>query len=1084
MEKRAIDELIDLYFDDDSKYESLRFFIKETCNSVSDLETFDYQNLFFLPNFDDSLITEVQHRIAELLSFIHKEESASNSSEEIEIEPTIEHIELQQPEIVEELPPNDYEKKLVSVSLDAVFGRLKKGNLFIKNRVLEGKHNYNDLDFSDFLEENNKSLVQQSLDELYLMGKFVVKTVEEKESIFIPLSYFIKQGLIRDIPSINPEISLFDYLYLEQYSQIGDLLYSEKLLQCPDFSLGNLWDQLLCCFSSRVTTANCKTILECTFNEGKLVDDVARHLVNNGIITVEDYLTRSTEETKYRAGASKTLIAKLDATIERYLNRDNEQTKEHITLNVNSKYLNMSVNDFLFKATDRQFFIEKGINKISDFLNKNDGIVFFRLREYIKILESDPVDYYYSSFISLKPKEKDIISQRGKGKTLDAIAANHINDETGKPVTRERIRQIESTAIEKLFDSAWLLTSSLLCLNDGIVEKPQLFDLFLDEDATYSLLVCLKEMKDLGKPFKFCNKFISYKYAIDDYKNVANYIRNDIIGEYCHLNEKRDEIEDYFSIKNLACINADDFASWLIQNHNYHCFGDDFLVKSTQYRYLCHDVVLRFFDYDISLDISDSNPDMDRMRTLVEQEYGVTLPDNRSLYNRLTGTTDLFCLNARGRYLPVERVSVDEEAISAILDYVEKSGEPTLYYREIYENLKGYLLIHSSITNPSALHGVLLMYCPDSYTYGRDKLTKLGQKKKGIDERVIDFIHKNNDQVPFEVVRNQFSEFPHWVLEQVIGRQDSIVLSTDNTVFFFDSSVINTNDLKKITDSILSIVQSSGGFIIGQRLFPLLMEKEPGIMNHYSISDWCLLVPIVKQDMNDLGVFTRRNFFYLSEKYGKSPSVYDLFFAYYNDKETISVQDIMDFSSLLCIGTAASYQLKSNIQTELAKRYYRVDEKRFIKNSLLETITALNTQAFIPSINIAIEKELNTYSFVGLYSITDYSKFPPLNNEYRWNAFLLETILNRLDGPYIVIYPFRRDGNYSTGVVTQRDKYTSFLNLAEFIISQSSIRSFADCDDLNGFLSDNGLRYGLTENEIAESKTLVLEKNGSITVNF
>lgn len=1084
MEKRAIDELINLYFNDDSKYESLRFFIKETCNSVSDLETFDYQNLFFLPNFDDSLITEVQHRITKLLSFIHKEELASSSSDEIEIEPTIEQIELQRPEIVEDLPPNNYEKKLVSVSLNAVFGRLKKGNLFIKKRVLEGKHNYNDLDFSDFQEENNKSLVQQSLDELYLVGKFVVKTVEEKESILIPLSYFIKQGLIRDIPSINPETSLFDYLYLEQYSQIGDSLYSEKLLQCPDYSLGNLWDQLLCCFSSRVTAANCKTILECTFNEGKLVDDVARHLVNNGIITVEDYLKSSKEETKSRAGASKTLIAKLDAAIERYLSQDNEQTKEHISLNVNSKYLNLSINDFLFKATDRQFFIEKGINKVSDFLNRNEGIVFFRLREYIKILESDPKDYYYSSFISLKSKEKNIISQRGKGKTLDAIAANHISDETGKPVTRERIRQIEATAIEKLFDSAWLLTSSLLCLNDGIVEKPQLFDLFLDENATYSLLVCLKEMKDLGKPFKFCNKFISYKYAIDDYKDAANYIRTDIIGEYCHLNEKRDEIEDYFSIKNLACINADDFASWLIQNHNYHCFGDDFLVKSTQYRYLCHDVVLRFFDYDIPLDISDNNPDMDRMRTLVEQEYGVTLPDNRSLYNRLTGTTDLFCLNARGRYLPVERVSVDEEAISAILDYVEKSNEPTLYYREIYENLKGLLLIHSSITNPSALHGVLLMYCPDAYTYGRDKLTKLGQKKQGIDERVIDFIHKNNDQVPFEVVRNKFSEFPHWVLEQVIGRQDSIVLSTDKTVFFFDSSLIKTNDMKDITDSILSIVQSSGGFIIGQCLFHLLIEKKPDIMNRYSISDWRHLVPIVKQNMYDLGVFTRRNYFYLSKKYGKSPSVYDLFFTYYDDKETISVKDIMDFSSLLCIGTAASYQFKANIQIEVAKRYCRIDEKRFINNTLLGTITELNTQAFISSINTAIEKELNTYGFVGLYSITDYSMFPPINYEYRWNAFLLESILNKLNGAYMVIYPFHRDGYYSTGVVTLKGKYTSFLNLAEYIISQSSIHSFADCDDLNGFLSDNGLRYGLSENEIAESKVLEIEKNGTITVNF
>ena len=1083
MEKRAFDQLIELYFDD-SKFESLRFFIKETCSSLSDLETFDYQNLFFLPNFDDSLIPEVQSRIVDLLSNIYNEEaSATNSS--IELEPTIEQIDLQQPDTIDEPPSDDYEKEKepVSFSLDAVFGKFKKGNLFIRKRVLDGKTNYNDLDYSDYLEENNKSLVQQSLDELYLLGKFVVKTIEEKESIQIPLSYFIEQGYIRDVPSINPDISLFDYLYLEQYSQIGDLLCSEQILDCPDYSLGDLWDQLLCCFSGRATALNCKTIIECTFDEGKLVVNAARCLANNGIITLEDYLKFSSEETRSKAAASKTIITKLDEAIERYLTQGNAQNKECFVLNINSKYLGLGVDNFLFQTADSQFFTEKGIKKISDFLNRNEGIVFFRLREYTKLLESDPADYYYSSFTTLKPKEREIISQRGRGKTLDAIAVNHINDETGKPLTRERIRQIEAKVVGKLFDSAWLLTSSLLCLNDGIVEKPQLFDLFSDEDATYSLLVCLKELKDLGKSFKFCNKFISYKYAIDEYQNVANYIRTDIIGEYCHLNEKRDEIEDYFGIKNLACINADDFASWLIQNHNYHCFGNDFLVKSTQYRYLCHDIVLRFFDYDIPLDISDNNPAMDRMRTLVEQEYGATLPDNRSLYNRLTGTTDLFCLNARGRYLPVERVSVDEEAISAILDYVEKSSEPTLYYREIYENLKGHLLIHSSITNPSALHGVLLLYCPDSYTYGRDKLTKHGQKQQGIDDRVIEYIHKNNDQVPFEAVRNKFSEFPHWILEQVIGRQDSIVLSDDKTVFFFDPSEIKPDDIKEITDSILSIVQSSGGFIIGQRLFHLLMEKNPDVLNRYSIGDWRHLVPIVKQDMYDLGVFTRRNYFYLSEKFGRSPSVYDLFFAYNNEKETISIKDIMDFSSLLCIGTTASYQLKANIQSELAKRYCRIDEKRFIKNSLLGTISELNPQEFISSINTAIENELNTFGFVGLYSITDYSMFPPINYEYRWNAFLLESILNKLNADYMVIYPFHRDGNYTTGVVALKGRYSSFLNLAEHLISQSSIHSFADCDDLNGFLSDKGLRYGLSENEITESKLLELDKNGSITVN-
>ena len=141
MEKRAFDKLIDVYFDD-SRFESLRFFVKETCNSLSDLEIFDYQNLFFLPNFDDSLIPEVQSRISELLSTIHKEEkAATNSFKEIEIKPTIEQIDLQQQKTIEEQPSDDYkkEKEPVSVSLDAVFGRLKKGSVFIRKRVLEGK---------------------------------------------------------------------------------------------------------------------------------------------------------------------------------------------------------------------------------------------------------------------------------------------------------------------------------------------------------------------------------------------------------------------------------------------------------------------------------------------------------------------------------------------------------------------------------------------------------------------------------------------------------------------------------------------------------------------------------------------------------------------------------------------------------------------------------------------------------------------------------------------------------------------------------------------------------------------------------
>ena len=195
-------------------------------------------------------------------------------------------------------------------------------------------------------------------------------------------------------------------------------------------------------------------------------------------------------------------------------------------------------------------------------------------------------------------------------------------------------------------------------------------------------------------------------------------IVSDIVGDGISLFDEIEKIESALDSSGYGFINADDFLNIVIE-FNY-CFYGDYIVKNKKsYAFLCAQLVEECFPDGIKYE----DEDMNRLRTLAKERFGdLDLPDNdRSLWTRLC--THLV-QRGRATYISPKKVFVEKDLMAELKAYVDSSPLNEIFFKEIYAEFEGVLMMTTNIDNASFLHGVFAYYYPHEYIYSRDSLSK------------------------------------------------------------------------------------------------------------------------------------------------------------------------------------------------------------------------------------------------------------------------------------------------------------------------------------------------------------------------
>ena len=75
-------------------------------------------------------------------------------------------------------------------------------------------------------------------------------------------------------------------------------------------------------------------------------------------------------------------------------------------------------------------------------------------------------------------------------------------------------------------------------------------------------------------------------------------------------------------------------------------------------------------------------------------------------------------------FTAVENINIEIETIEKLKNLLMKEKKVLYFYIELFTQFKELLNRTSNINNYHFLHGVLLYYYPEEYTYARDYLTK------------------------------------------------------------------------------------------------------------------------------------------------------------------------------------------------------------------------------------------------------------------------------------------------------------------------------------------------------------------------
>lgn len=652
---------------------------------------------------------------------------------------------------------------------------------------------------------------------------------------------------------------------------------------------------------------------------------------------------------------------------------------------------------------------------------------------------SIPVTQHFTDAIEdLKNSAKISMSRRCGGATLEEIGKE-------LQITRERVRQILAKTCRKLAGTAELIAGILFSSDKAAFSFSDLINLFRSEETAMYCKLVLQE-SEYVRYLKFSDSFIKTSVCGADIEGRLKEYTDEIIGEGINFYDNLELIESELKKHNLDYFDAADIMNFLV--HNRYRFYGDYVTKGSQpYAVVCYDAVRKFFRFDIKLDSNEDNQDMLTLRQIIAKHYqGVPLPtNNRALTAGMTRDSSKLILSGRGRYCPIEKVIYSVSLFEEVHNFITNSPQASFYYSELFSHFKGRFLAETNIDNPNFFHGMLKCLYPDEFEYEKDLMSKVGGLRQNIDNRLSQLLLENGRSMTKAEIKQSIPGINDFVIAFSVMRLSEVIQWDYNEFNHINNINITPEERIMLLDAIKAQTELHDGYSSDVLLFSMVKGICREFLSRNKIVNPQNLYYVVSCLFEKDYRFRRPHI--LSKDFPiQEITAANIAQILLNCETDLNYEKYCRLAADLGWAEGTLYA----IFTDLEKDFIRISENDYVRKNYFSI-----SQSLINSISELLRELVSRSGYFAFSSIFDYEAFPKCS--YKWNGFLLESLITEYDTGYRIISPQIRDRRYQRGIIVPNNSpYHTFEDLVIGNIISDGISSQSETELLK-YLKMRGL---------------------------
>lgn len=788
---------------------------------------------------------------------------------------------------------------------------------------------------------------------------------------------------------------------------------------------------------------------------------------SKGIETVDQINEISVDEVINLKGLGQVKVKRLLAKIEEeglVLGQKNKRKEVYPFKKIHSTNKILSIEILFSFGISRQVIRAlnfAGIKTLRDLKKQTETSLLHILdkKRYAYLLEikevfEKPLKEVVALNISKHENERgfEFYLDRAEGKTLQIIA-----DENG--LTRERVRQICVKFEQEIYVAINIIIQPIIKENKkNYITAEQLSDIFDDDRYDKIVLQLMKNSEDYIY-LDFSNIFVA-KRKYPNIKKDLEKIAEQIVGEGINIFEKTEEIEETLNERGYSFLDADDFLGLLI-SLNYK-FYNEFVIKNKQsYGLLCANIVAKEFPDGIKI---NNEEEVKKLRKLCTEKYGdLGLPeDNRPF---LTRVCQYLIQSGKGEYTSSENIFIEPATLNEIKQFIDENDRTEIYYKELFQEFEGLLLMTSNIYNAGALHGILLYNYPKEYNYTRDFLIKLNAEKdsRSVAERISDTIFENGKAMSREEILLKLPYLTDISISLAIWNSEDLIQWDTN--HFNTSRNIRFEPLEreKIEEMIEVSFNKNKGYCSEGIIYEKMIEKVPEFIKRNDIRNsqnaFYSIGAIFKNDYN----FRKPHI--LRKDWPTDANMIDITKYLMGMPKSFLLTDYHKLAERMKWSkTTAGLTLN-----ELEKEYSRISSDEYMLRTQIDISEAdcvylKNTLNEIPEWYVPASKFMNC------------GDFTPSGIEI--NEFSIEEIVKNKGLGWRVISPKVRDRRYQKNVLVKEDcKIKEFDELIATVLKENGYKTISE-NALLVFMQVNGFAMKYLPKELFNSDYFKVTENG------
>ena len=575
-----------------------------------------------------------------------------------------------------------------------------------------------------------------------------------------------------------------------------------------------------------------------------------------------------------------------------------------------------------------------------------------------------------------------------KPKTLEEIGS-----EFG--VSRERIRQIEVKAIEKIKEfipkKEMLLTMffNILRKNNKIIELSDINKYIQNTDisSVISLIYILSDIDECSFNMDYCCLYDS------------NYSFEDLI------NERLNTFPTYFSEEQAQSYTDVDE---LIFKKNYRKYQNIYLRNDLLHRDLYLSVIKNDFPNGYR---TNSKEDYRKLKDILINKIGQLeeFPAQRSISAMISRDLDMIQCD-EGTYIEIKNIDdIPDDLLQRIIDYIFEN-KPVIYYNSIFKKFKNDLTKYN-INNQFLLKGLIDRKLPENFFTKRDYIS-VGDKEICPYDRIIEIIKSFDNFFTINDLRKEMPGVEDYVFYNVLyPEKENGLIFLDNKKFIYRDKIkindVDKDKLKSIIDELFKILNSD--VITARKVYARikLMEKDYSInlgIKNYSYYD---LFSIINVLFPNEYYYSRP---FISINPGVSSTREELLKNHLTKFTSFTNADAKEYLTKMNAGNIYSYLM---FMDSMSDNFVQVDLDKMVKKEYVGL-----TEENIRNIKKIIKLLINNFGEIDTRTFNGYSMFPKL--KYDWNKYLLAGIVRTfLSDDYTVDYT---DNTYrTTEFIIRRD---------------------------------------------------------------